>query len=295
MEIRHEPTDDRAARICIEGLERDLRILHLTDSHMAEGDERDLEAAEHVATCQERFAERTPGGVSARQVFDETLEGARVAGVDAAVLTGDIIHFPSRAAIEIVGAGLVGLGVPSLYTLGNHDWHFPHLEWSESTRQQHYPRFESVVGTHPACQSMCLGGVRLIALDNSTYQVDAGQVEFLRQELATGDPCILFVHIPVWVESLMPAVLDTWQAPIVMGAPVGWTEETRQRWKVGEATPSTRACTELLASNASRNLAAIFCGHVHFSHVDAFRDGRFQYVTQPGYAGGARVIELVRL
>lgn len=295
MQIRHEPTgrSDRA-RIHIEGLERDLSILHLTDSHMAEGDDRDPEATEHVARFQALFMERTPGGEPAREVFRQTLATAGDLGVDGAVLTGDIIHFPAIAGLEQVAGGLDELGVPRLYTLGNHDWFYPHLEWSDETRQAYYPRFHELTGGNPACQSLDLGGVRLIALDNSTYQVSAEQVAFLRRELASGLPCLLFVHIPIWIESLAPAVMEMWKAPIVMGAAEGWTEETRVSWKVPGNDPSTLECHELLTGGDSANLAGIFCGHVHFDHFDEYRDGRCQYVTEPGFGGGYRVIELCR-
>lgn len=293
MRIEHVMTgDDGSAKIRIEGLAHDLKILHLTDSHMAEGDERDPRAAEHVVGFRKRFEERTPGGVPAREVFAQTLGKAAQQGVDGAVLTGDIIHFPAHAGLEMIQRGIDELGVPYLYTLGNHDWHFPFLEWSEATRQEYYPRFHTLTGGTPACQSLVLGGVRLIALDNSSYQVSSEQVDFLRGQLATGEPCLLFIHIPLWIESLTPAVMAQWLAPIMMGAETGWSAETREKWKVGEVSPSTRACRELLTAGASDNVAAIFCGHVHFDHVDEYRDGRYQYVTAPGYGGGYRIIEL---
>ena len=294
MQIEHVvPDSDDLATILIEGLERDLKILHLTDSHMAEGDERDdPEAAEHVARMRETFQQRTPGGVSARDVFQQALEKGDQLGVDAAVLTGDITHLPTHAGIEIIQQGLQELGLPYLYTLGNHDWHLSHREWSEATRNEYYPRFHGLTGGNPSHQVLELGGVRLITLDNSTYQESAEQVAFLRRELASGEPCLLFIHIPLWVESLTPAVVEMWKAPIVMAAASGWTDETRAKWKVLEASPSTRACFQLLSTGTSENLAGIFCGHVHFSLVDEYREGRCQYVTAPGFSGGYRIIQL---
>ncbi|MEE2830902.1 MAG: metallophosphoesterase [Candidatus Latescibacterota bacterium] len=295
MRFEHVPTDDDAASIQIDGLEEDLTILHLTDSHMAEGDERDPEAAESVARFQKRFQERTPGGVPAWDLFRQTLAAAAARGVDAAALTGDIIHFPAHAALDIVQAGVDELGVPTVYTPGNHDWHFPHLEWSEETRAEYYPRFRGLTDDSPACGSTEVRGVRLITLDNSTYQVSDGQVEFLRAELDSGQPCLLFVHIPIWIKSLAPTVMEKWKAPIMMASPTGWTQEAREKWRVLEALPSTRACHDLLKSKAATNLAAIFCGHVHFAHTDVVQPGCQQYVTAPGFEGGYRFIELTGL
>ena len=91
----------------------------------------------------------------------------------------------------------------------------------------------------------------------------------------------------------MPAVLETWKAPIVMAPASGWTDESRERWeKVLEPGPGTRECVELLTTGPSENLAGIFCGHVHFSHVDEYREGRWQYVTAPGFSGASRFIRL---
>ena len=293
MAFEHVPSDDDVASIRIDGLEQDLMILHVTDSHMAEGDDRDPEAAESVVRFQKLFQGRTPGGGPAWDLFQRSLSMAASRGADAVALTGDIIHFPSHAALEIVQSGVDDLGVPTVYTLGNHDWHFPHLEWSHQTRQEHYPRFHRLTDGNPAYGSIEVGGVRLVTLDNSTYQVSAEQVEFLRDELDSGQTCLLFIHIPLWVESLAAEVMAKWQAPIMMASPTGWTAETRQQWRVGEISKSTQACHDLLLSAAASNLAGIFCGHVHFAHDAEVRAGCHQYVTAPGFEGGYRWIELL--
>ncbi len=292
MAFEHIPADDDVATIRIDGLEQDLTILHLTDSHMAEGDERDPEAAEAVTRFQKLFQDRTPGGVPAWDLFQRALSMASSRGADAAALTGDIIHFPSHAALEIVHASIHELGVPTVYTPGNHDWHFPHLAWSEATRAEYYPRFHALTEGNPAFGSTEVGGVRLITLDNSTYQVSAEQVEFLRGELDSGQTCLLFIHIPLWLKSLAPEVMDKWQAPIMMASPTGWTLETRKKWQVEETSKSTQECYDLLLSKAAANLAGVFCGHVHFAHAAEISPGCHQYVTAPGFEGGYRLIEL---
>lgn len=294
--IHHEVTGSSdVARIHIHGLERDMKLLQLTDSHLTEADERDPEAAVHVKQRGPGgFFKSTPNGESTLEVFDRTLAKARASGIDGAVLTGDIIDFPTWAGIDHVARGMKALAVPTLYTPGNHDWHFPHLAWSPAVRQQYYPRLYGLTNNSPAFQSMELGGVRLIALDNSTYQISPEQLSFLHQELATGQPCLLFLHIPVWTDSLMPKVMKHWGAPIMMATPDGWTVEMRKQWNVPGNEPSTLECFDLLTRGESTNLAGIFCGHVHFAHADSYRDERYQYVTAPGFGGGYRIIELIK-
>jgi hypothetical protein len=293
MKIEHlDVGRENEATILIEGLPNELTLMHITDSHMVESDERDPEAAEHVESIGRSFRQRTPGEVPASQVFEELIEKGRAVGADFTALTGDITHFPSHAALDAITRGVESLGTPFLYTLGNHDWHFPHLEWNEETRQAHYPRFHKLTNGNPAYQAVEVGGVRLIALDNSNYLVSVEQLAFLKEQLATGQPCLLFIHIPLCLPSLMPAVMEHWQEPIMMGAEEGWSEEGKQKWNIPGVSDSTQACCQLLMQGAAENLAAIFCGHVHFPHADAFREDRYQYVTTPAFEGGCRVVNI---
>jgi len=184
------------------------------------------------------------------------------------------------------------LGTPYLYTLGNHDWHFPHLPWGDQTRAQFYPRFHRLTSGNPAVQAVEIAGVRLLAIDNSNYQLCAHQLDFLRRQLAGGKPCILFCHIPFFLSSLAPAVEAMWKAPIMMGAQT-WTAKQQQDWLVRDNDLSTLDGVALLETEAAAGLAGIFCGHVHFAHADAYGDCGFQYVTTPGFEGGYRVIRLL--
>ena len=293
MQIRHLDPDNPAETVIgIEGLEQALHLMHITDSHFAEWDERDAQSRADGERVLGIFQERTPDGAPPRHIFAQALQQSNALGVDATVLTGDIIHFPAWAGLEALEAEIGVLQAPYLYTLGNHDWHFAHLPWGEAMRAAHYGRFARLTDPGPAAQVRRLGNVLLVALDNSTYQVDERQVDFLRQQLDTGLPCLLFVHIPVDMPTLRPAVVQRWKAPIVMGAEDGWDEESRAQWLSDGVGPATRAFMELIQSERAANLAGIFCGHVHFVHADAFAPGRFQYVTKPGFEGGYRQIRL---
>ncbi|MBI2504791.1 MAG: metallophosphoesterase [Candidatus Latescibacteria bacterium] len=286
MKILHlNPEHPEENQILVEGLEREVLLFQLSDTHLAEADARDPHPARQAAAhYQAYFQQRTPGGMAAREVFFRLLERCRSAQPEVLALTGDVLHFPSVAGLELLARNLGGREY--LYTLGNHDWYFPYGEWSEATRQAHYPRFFALSGGSPACQVREVSGLRVIALDNSTYQVSRAQVEFLRRQLQDGKPCLLLVHIPLCVPSLMPAVMARWQAPIAMGGEEGWTAETRAKWLVGEVAPSTRTCLELVRQ--AENLVGILCGHIHFPHADEIRTGCHQYVARPGFEGGYR-------
>ena len=202
-----------------------------------------------------------------------------------------MIHSPAAAAMEQLEAVLASLDGRYLYTSGNHDWHFPHLPWSEATRAAQYPRFERFMGADPACQVRELGDVLLIGLDDSDHQVAPRQLEFLRAQLSTGRPCLLGWHVPLHIPSLAPDVMARWRCPLMIG-PGGCTEKIHEDRELADHVASTYACSQWLAAGEADNLAGIFAGHVHFSHVDAFCPGRYQYVVAGGYAGGARVVRL---
>ena len=285
-----QPENDRETVIAIDGLARELTLLHITDSHMAAADDRDPEALEHATRFQALFEERTPDHVPPRQLFEKALAHANAINADATLLTGDIIHFPSHAALELIEQGVQTLQSPYLYTLGNHDWYFPHLDWNDDTRLAHYPRFDHLTNKTPAAQVLDIEDIRLIAIDNSNYHTTPEQLDFLRQQLATDRPCLLFIHIPIAIPSLIPAVVEVWKEPIVMGAD-GWSEEGKKKWRVADNNESTLACRQLLIEEA-QNLVGIFCGHVHFPHADEVHPGCMQYVTKPGFEGGYREIKL---
>jgi hypothetical protein len=291
--IVHAETDSPdETTILIEGLQRNITLLHITDSHLLEVDARDAETIATGAKLLETFSSYSPFGWNPRLHLQQAIARANELGVDYAVLTGDMMHFPSAANLETFEHELKALAAPYLYTPGNHDWLFPHLPATEATRAEYYPRFHRFTGGNPAFQVRDIHGIRLIALDNSTYQISDPQLEALRQELADERPCLLFMHIPLYTPALAPSVWSRWNTPIMIAAP-GWTPEAQAAWSVRDAEASTLGFHELLANGSAPSVAAIFCGHVHFAHAAPFSDGQAQYVTRPGFEGGYRIIRLM--
>ncbi len=225
--------------------------------------------------------------------FEAAIQEAGRAGADAVLLTGDIVSFPSEANLAFVKQKLAQLNVPVMFTPGNHDWQFLHLEpWNEETRIRNMPLLADFMPSGSDVQVLTIGEVRLIAVDNSTYQVHEDQVIRIKQLLEDGVPTLLFMHIPVHTPRLTADVVRRWGAPIVMGGE-GWTESLMGKWEVEPAGAATMEFCNLLRSDAFPNLGAVCCGHVHIPHVDELVPGRFQFVTQPGYENGYRIIRLI--
>ncbi|WP_308638369.1 metallophosphoesterase family protein [Paenibacillus silvisoli] len=288
-EVRITPAE---TIIRMPGLKKSLTILQITDCHLTACDEREepdvrAEAIKRTSV----FASQAAGGHSTEALFDRLLQTSNELGADFTVFTGDIIDFPSQANIEHLQSQFSRLKSPYLYTVGNHDWYF-YGSFTDEVREAAYPKFREWISETPGCEIRSAGGVKLIALDNSNYQVTDGQVEAIKRAAASGEPYLLFMHIPLYVSSLRPDVVDAWGAPIMMGASA-WPAASREAWQVRPSDPATKEFCRFLASEESGNLRGIFCGHVHFNHVDAFREGRYQYVTAPGFTGQCRLIRLL--
>jgi len=196
------------------------------------------------------------------------------------------------ANLDFLKKSLQSISSLNLYTLGNHDWYYPYMDWNDSTRREHYPRFFDFTHGNPAYQMINVNGIKLIAIDNSNYQISEEQLHFFREQLADGLPCLLFMHIPLYLPSLVTEVVQKWKAPIMMAAP-GWDVETQQLWKVRDADQSTTQFYNLVTGRDHDQILGIFCGHVHFAHKDEFRPNRCQLITTPCFMGGYRIIRIL--
>lgn len=290
--VHTQAASEDETTVMIDGLHQPITLFQITDSHLVEVDERDAETIASGMELRATFIANSPSGWSPRQHLQQALARANELEVDYVVLTGDIMHFPSAANLETFEHELKTLKAPYVYLPGNHDWQYPHLPVSEATRAEYYPRLFRFTGGNPAYQARDIGGVRLVALDNSTYQVNDVQLAFLRQQLNTELSCLLFIHIPIHTPALAAPVVNKFDAPIMMAAP-GWTPEAQADWGVRDSDPSTIACHQLLVDGDAPSIAAIFCGHVHFTHEAPFSNGQIQYVTRPGFEGGYRIIRLM--
>jgi predicted MPP superfamily phosphohydrolase len=283
--------------IKVEGLREPVSLMHITDAHCIEVDDREgKDVLEEHLRYNEWIVRKNDydlhGGVSPRYRVESVLKLCNFRQVDATVLTGDMMLYPSFANLDFLRQALKTLQSPYLFTLGNHDWQYRHMPWNDETRELYYPRFYEFTNNNPAFQAMEIGGIRLLAVDNSNYQITDEQLAFVREQLADGAPCLLFLHIPLYIPSLVEDIEHLWGAPIMMAAP-SWQPERQSKWMVRDAEESTKSFHSMVTGGEFGNLLAIFCGHVHFSHKDEFAPGRFQYVTRAFFSGGYRWIKLV--
>ena len=290
MRVIHSFTDDSAV-IRLEGLTKPVRMLHLTDTHLRFYDERDGENFQAcVDYCQrieklnrERGIEPDP-----EKAFRQAMAQAATENLDLLALTGDIIHFPSPAGVEFVVEEIAALGVPAIYTSGNHDVHYTNEPVNAEVRLTRLAALQPLHRGDPDCAAREIGGIRFVSIDNSVPQLSRKQVDFAQAQLQMGQPTVLLFHWPLSLPTLRDSTIEMLGSPPMMGDP-DWSSESRVSWQVSEDTPET---LEFVAAvTTAPNVVAAFCGHVHFAHADAINTRAVQYVGAPGYEGGRRLVE----
>lgn len=177
------------------GLEKPIRILHLTDLHLSLSDDQDNEEQKEWAPKRRevffreaKAPQRDPIGY-----FEEAMEYSKQ--FDYTVITGDILdglgHANREEARRILGDH------EYLYCLGNHEFctqvHDAKIDQREAIRED----LKTVFRGNLVLESRIVGGVNLIAADNSWYSWTEEQFELLKKEVAKGYPILIFTHSPL--------------------------------------------------------------------------------------------------
>ncbi len=275
-----------------------MRMMHIADTHLFKDDERGepyrqysgrmagaYNTTRHFQTGEETHPEKT---------FVETLERAQQENYDFIGLVGDIFSFPSEAAIEWVQQKLQPVGIPYAYVAGNHDWHYEGMEgsleelrdtWIEKRLKPLYQ------GKDPLMAAYDQKGVRIVAIDNSTYQINEEQLAFFKKQVASGQPILLLVHIPLYAPGK--------SISFGCGHP-GWGAEAdkiykierRPKWPEAGHTATTFEFYKAVWN--APNLLGIFAGHIHRPSVELI-NGKPQVVADDNASGGYLDIELIPL
>jgi hypothetical protein len=266
-----------ALRITVPGVREGVRVFHVTDTHLALHDSRDDAYAGN-------YARMSRGGAS-RETFSQILAKAKAAQADLVVLTGDIISFPTLANVEFVAEELRKSGLEWIYTAGNHDWHFEGVPGSDAAQREEWipKRLLPLYGgdVDPLAHSKVVKGIRFVAIDNSIYHVTEQQLSFWRSEIAKGDPTVLLMHIPLWMDGFG---IGTCGSPD-WGAATDriWEIERREKWAERQSAESFALRSEVLAAP---NLVAVLTGHIH-RWLSASENGRLMFSAPDGKKGFA--------
>ena len=167
-----------------------IKIVHIADTHLFRDDERGVPYRKYSGRMAKAYNEtrhfKTDELTNPELAFEAALNFAKESQADLITLIGDIFSFPSEAAIEWVQALLKEVDIPYIYVAGNHDWHYEGMEGPLEDLRDTWinKRLLSLYqGNHPLMAAYDVKGIRFLAIDNSTYQINDDQLPFFKNML----------------------------------------------------------------------------------------------------------------
>lgn len=294
--------DGHRVRFTHPGITEAWNMVMLADTHLFREDDRDAEFQTFSARMAraynqtEHFQTKQPTHPEA--CFQQTLEIAKEQQVKLITLIGDIVSFPSQAAVEWVTQRLRDSSLPYLYVAGNHDWHYEGMEGpleqlrATWIRQRLMPLYQnSAMGPSddPLMMSTNIGGVNIVALDNSNYQITDAQLTYYREQAAKRQPMLLLVHIPLYAPHRSMGFgcgHPEWGA----ATDAGFELERRERWPESGHTATTMEFHRTVFTTP--NLLGVLAGHIHRPSLDIL-NGVPQVVTGHNATGAHLQVEFL--
>lgn len=262
------------------GLERPVKFLQITDTHIAIDDERYSGRWQCFETAETRG--------QTEKYFLQALEYAKENDLFI-VHTGDLLDFFSESNFKFAKEHLKD--VDYIYAAGNHDF----CHFVGEAVEDHAYKWEMIKKSAPCFKSnlyfdsVVIDGLNIVTLDNSYYLMTDGQIDLLKAEAAKGLPIILCMHVPLYSPKLVENFTD---AAYVVAAPddilATYDEHRRLQQTPDEAT--------LRAVDYIKNeplIKALIVGHKHINFEEPLDNGIMQYTTHGSYAGFVREVTVI--
>ena len=267
------------------GLEKPLKILHVTDSHLAFVDERDNERKHALA--------RRLSSPEKEKFFYEHLEYGK-ANCDLIVHTGDLYDFTSQASFDFARKVLADEKL--FYAVGNHEFsqYVGEAYEDRAYKMNSFHEMGPGLGVPLFFNSRVFGGVNFVSVDNSYHQFESWQITRLEKEIKKGLPVVLAMHVPIFEQSLYDYHIQ--RSGEGSSSYLAGCDEDHlpyDEWRAIEIRPrgATLEMIEYIKSQPS--IKAILAGHVHFSFESMLTETLPQFVTGGGYEGIAREVTLI--
>lgn len=288
--------DEDRMRLFSKAVKSPFKVMVIADTHLFRDDERGEPYRQYSARMARAYNQtrhfKTGEPTNPESGLVEALRVAKEANVALVALVGDMLSFPSEAAVEWLGERMAEAGLPYLYVAGNHDWHYEGMDgaledlrrtWIEKRLRPLYQ------GQNPLMAALGINGLRFVALDDSHYEILPEQLEFYRAQVRTAQPLVLLLHIPLYTPGRSVGYgcgHPQWGA----ATDRNFELERRPRWPQSGHTEVTMAFHREVFS--SPNLLGVFAGHIHRSSLDVF-NGIPQIVTDANATGAYVLAEFL--
>lgn len=182
------------------GAEKPFTILHVSDTHLTEADERNDQRKIDLAKG------RLPIFPNAEEMLGEIVKVAKEQNA-VVINTGDLIDFVSYANLDRARAFMDE--VDCFMAAGNHEFSLYVGEaWEDAAyRNQSLELVQSAFKNDIRFASRVINGINFVAVDNSYYLFEEWQLERLKEEAKKGLPIVLCMHTPLYSDDLYEFIL----------------------------------------------------------------------------------------
>jgi UDP-2,3-diacylglucosamine pyrophosphatase LpxH len=273
------------------GLARPLRFLHVSDTHLSYADERDDERKLKLAQERSRLFEQGTG--RCMKYLKEAIDYAK-RHCDLLIHTGDVIDFVSRLNLDLAKEALAN--TECFFVAGNHEFskYVGEAFEDETYKMDSMPLVQKVFRNNLRFDSMVIGGLNLVGMDNVYYHFIETQYGWLRMEVDKGLPILLMLHVPLYTPELYHESMVTRGEGNagIMGCP----EERLKSYpedRYIQQHPNELDMEMIDYITAQPLIKAVFTGHKHYYHESSLSSGIKQYVAGAHFEGDAIEIEVV--
>ena len=262
------------------GLEKPVKILHVTDVHLTDSlPEDDPEQQEHMVKRTEVFRKEANYPPKApAEYFEESFALAQKEGA-VMVVSGDVMDVYCKGNVKEFHR--IADGHDYMFTPGSHEFALfaraPKGDDPEEYKANYQKRREEVEALFPELhwkfESRIVGGVNLLTIDNSRDFYTAEAFEFLKTEVAKGLPILLFSHDPLADHGLLR-----------IREPHPLVRRTEEEYRINdEMLKFIDTCPQIIAT---------FGGHWHGEGLRETPGGKPVYITPGLFKGICRMIEI---
>ncbi len=266
------PFREETITLRLPGATRPVTLMHITDIHFCECDERD---ADMLALMRQRTI-RFHG--APQMLFYRLLDHCYETKCDFIALTGDLYDTITQANLDYLEATLRRIKLPWGMIWGDHEWY----GLKNETREQIVARLGHFVQHRTWLHTRDLAGVTLMFVDDTRFAITPEQLAEARRVLDASKSCLVFLHIPMNLPTLREPTIAQWNHCATLSDPDHINPEHRE---------TTHAFERLLSEHPK--VGGVFAGHLHLFHDDPLTNGARQYVSGPSFEHCCRRVQIV--
>ena len=255
------------------GLEKPVKILHITDVHLTYANENDT--LEHHELMKQRFnVFYKPERQTPKEYFEQSIELAKKENA-LLVCTGDAIDINTKGNVEAFWK--IVKDTDMMFSPGGHE----HQRVCRRTMEEPYPYWETVrkeveknfAPFNLAFESRIINGLNVITADNSLDYFSKETLTAFKKELEKGLPIIVFCHDPLWDPRLLKK--EPYHPNVRL---------------TQEDYATSHEMIDLILHHPL--VVTTFAGHGHADYEEII-DGKTHYMTEGLFRGVARLIEII--